>query len=232
VWSALPVDIFGDQGDPARVMVMVTAVAALVVVTFGELWRPARNVITIVHEAGHALVALLVGRRVSGIRLHSDTSGLTLTKGRPYGPGMVCTGLAGYLAPALLGLGFAALAGADRITAVLVLCAVLLLGVLVMVRNVYGVVLLLVTGGVLFAVSWWANVQIQAAFAHLITWFLLIGAVRPVGELQRKRRRGRARDSDADQLARLTGAPGLFWVGMFLMINLGSLVLAAAWLLG
>jgi len=183
------VDIFGDQGDPARVMVLVTAVAALVVVTFGELWRPARNVITIVHEAGHALVALL-------------------------------------------GLGFAALAGADRITAVLVLCAILLVGVLVMVRNVYGVVLLLIAGGVLFAVSWWANVQIQATFAHLITWFLLLGAVRPIGELQSKRRRGRARDSDADQLARLTGAPGLFWIGMFLMINLGSLVLAAAWLLG
>jgi hypothetical protein len=226
------VDIFGDQGDPARVMVLVTAVAAQLVVTFGELWRPARNVITIVHEAGHALVAVLAGRRVSGIRLHSDTSGLTLTKGRPYGPGMVCTALAGYVAPSLLGLGFAALAGADRISAVLVVCAILLFGVLVMVRNVYGVVLLLVAGGVLFAVSWWANVQIQAVFAHLITWFLLVGGVRPIGELQRKRRRGRARDSDADQLARLTGTPGLFWVGMFGLVNLGSLVLAAAWLLG
>jgi len=213
-------------------MVLVTAAAALLVVTFGGLWRPARNVITIVHEAGHALVAVLVGRRVSGIRLHSDTSGLTLTRGRPYGPGMVSTALAGYVAPSLLGLGFAALAGADRITAVLVVCAILLLGVLVMVRNVYGVVLLLIAGGVLFAVSWWANVQIQAIFAHLITWFLLLGGVRPVGELQRKRRRGRARDSDADQLARLTGTPGLFWVGMFGLVNLGSLVLAAAWLLG
>ena len=61
--------------------------------------------ITIVHEAGHALVAVLVGRRLSGIRLHSDTSGLTLTKGKPYGPGMVLTALAGYVAPSLLGLG-------------------------------------------------------------------------------------------------------------------------------
>jgi hypothetical protein len=213
-------------------MVLVTGVVALVVVAFNELWRPARNVITIVHEAGHALVAVLVGRRLSGIRLHSDTSGLTLTKGKPHGPGMVSTALAGYVAPSLLGLGFSGLVGADRITAVLVICALLLLGVLVMVRNVYGFFTVLLVGGVLFGVAWWTSPLVQAAFAHVITWFLLLGGVRPVGELQRKRRRGRARDSDADQLARLTGAPGWLWVGMFFFINLGSLALAAAWLLG
>ncbi|HEX6357451.1 M50 family metallopeptidase [Actinophytocola sp.] len=213
-------------------MVLVTAVVALVVVAFNELWRPARNVITIVHEAGHALAAVLVGRRLSGIRLHSDTSGLTLTRGKPYGPGMVMTAFGGYVAPSLLGLGFAGLVGADRITAVLVVCAVLLLGVLVMVRNVYGFFSVLLTGAVLFGIAWWTSPLVQAAFAHVITWFLLLGGVRPVGELQSKRRRGRARDSDADQLARLTGAPGWLWIGMFFFINLGSLVLAAAWLLG
>lgn len=212
-------------------MALVTGAVALVVV-FTQLWRPARNVITIVHEAGHALVAVLVGRRLSGIRLHSDTSGLTLTRGKPYGPGMVCTALAGYVAPSLLGLGFAGLVGANRISAMLVICALLLAGVLVMTRNVYGVLLLLVTGAVLVGVAFWTPPSVQAGFAYVVTWFLLLGAVRPIGELQSKRRRGHARDSDADQLARLTGAPGLVWVGMFFLINLGSLVLAAAWLLG
>jgi len=226
------VDLFDGQLDAPATMVLVTGLVALVVVAFNELWRPARNVITIVHEAGHALVAVLVGRRLSGIRLHSDTSGLTLTKGKPHGPGMVSTALAGYVAPSLLGLVFAALVGADRITAVLVICALLLLGVLVMVRNVYGFFSVLLTGAVLFGIAWWTSDLVQAAFAHVITWFLLLGGVRPVGELQRKRRRGWARDSDADQLARLTGAPGWLWVGMFFFINLGSLVLAAAWLLG
>jgi hypothetical protein len=145
---------------------------------------------------------------------------------------MVSTALAGYVAPSLLGLAFSGLVGADRITAVLVICALLLLGVLVMVRNVYGFFTVLLVGGVLFGVAWWTSPLVQAAFAHVITWFLLLGGVRPVGELQRKRRRGWARDSDADQLARLTGAPGWLWVGMFFFINLGSLALAAAWLLG
>lgn len=228
MWSGVRVDLLDDTAA----VVLVTGVVALVVVTFNELWRPARNLITIVHEAGHALVAVLAGRRLSGIRLHSDTSGLTLTKGKPFGPGMVSTALAGYVAPSLLGLVFAALVGAGQTAAVLVVCGVLLLGVLVMVRNVYGFFSVLLTGAVLFGVAWWTSPVVQAAFAHLITWFLLLGGVRPVGELQRKRRRGWARDSDADQLARLTGTPGLVWVGMFFFINLGSLALAGLWLLG
>ncbi|MGW5053393.1 M50 family metallopeptidase [Actinokineospora sp. NPDC004072] len=224
-------DIFGEQFQPPAAVVLVTAAAALLVVLWGTLWRPARNVVTIVHEAGHAVVALLAGRRLSGIRLHSDTSGVTVSRGRTDGPGMVCTALAGYLAPSVLGLVFAGLLLAERVGVVLVVCAVLLVGVLVMVRNLYGVLSLLVTGGVLFAVSWLATAEVKAAFAYLITWFLLLGGVRPVVELQRKRRRGQARDSDADQLHRLTGAPGLFWVGVFGAINTAALAIAAAWLL-
>jgi hypothetical protein len=223
--------IFGDQWRPPATMILVTAAVAVAIVLTNVLWRPARNVITIVHEAGHALVAVLAGRRLAGIRLHSDTSGVTVSRGRPHGPGMVCTALAGYVAPSLLGLGFAALLGADRVSALLITCAVLLFAVLVMIRNIYGVLSVVTTGAILFAVSWFATDEIQAGFAYLITWFLLLGGVRPIMELQRKRRRGQARDSDADQLARLTGAPGFFWVGSFALINLGALFVAAGWLL-
>ncbi|MGX7827201.1 M50 family metallopeptidase [Actinokineospora sp. 24-640] len=212
-------------------MVLITAAVAFLVVVWDALWRLARNVVTIVHEAGHAIVALLAGRRLSSIRLHSDTSGVTVSRGRTEGPGMVCTALAGYVAPSILGLAFAALLGADRVSAVLITCAVLLFGVLIMIRNVYGILSVVVTGAVLFAVSWFATAEVKAAFAYLITWFLLLGGVRPVFELQRKRRRGQARQSDADQLHRLTGAPGFFWVGVFALVNLSALGVAVVWLL-
>jgi hypothetical protein len=63
--------------------------------------------------------------------------------------------------------------------------------------------------------------------AFVVTWFLLFGGVRPIVELQRKRRRRLARDSDADQLARLTFLPGGFYVFFFLMVALASIVGAA-----
>jgi hypothetical protein len=168
---------------------------------------------------------VLFGRRLRGIRLHSDTSGLTLTSGKPYGAGMIFSLLAGYLTPSLLGLAGAGLLGLGRITLLLWVSVVLLLAVLLMIRNWYGLVAVLAVGAVVFLVSWFASPAAQAAFAFAGVWFLLLGGVRPVGELQRLRWRSRAPDSDADQLARLTRVPGLLWVALFGLVNLAALLL-------
>ncbi len=223
-------ELFGTQPDPPSAVILVTGGAALLLVLSGQPWRLARNVITIVHEAGHALVAVLVGRRLRGITLHSDTSGVTVSRGKPTGPGMVCTALAGYIAPSLVGLGLAALVTAGKITLMLWVLTALLLAVLVMIRNLYGVLSVLATGAVLVVVSVVTTPEVQSAFACLTAWFLLFGGVRPIWELQVNRHRGRARDSDADQLARLTHTPGIFWVAMFILIALGAMFVGGLWL--
>lgn len=94
--------VTGTQPHPSLWLVLVTGVIALAAVTPHRVWRVTRNAITIAHEGGHALVALLSGRRLDGIRLHSDTSGLTVSRGRPTGLGMVLTAAAGYPAASLL----------------------------------------------------------------------------------------------------------------------------------
>ena len=231
LWDTL----LGAQPDPPGLLVLVTAVIALAVVAFRPLWRVARNAITIAHEGGHALVALLTGRKLRGIRLEFDTSGLTLSAGRPTGPGMMFTLLAGYIAPSLVGLGGAWLLGGNRITLLLWVAVVLLLLMLINIRNVFGAVSVLVTGAIVFGVSWYATPQVQAAFAYVGVWFLLIGGVRPVFELQKLRSRGRMPESDADQLAGVTHVPALFWVGLFLVVDvaalvIGSFMLAGQWL--
>lgn len=181
--------LFGAQPDPPPLLVVLTGLVALLVVVTRLPWRIARNAITIAHEGGHALVAVLTGRKLHGIRLHSDTSGLTLSAGRPTGPGMVLTLLAGYLAPPLVGLGGAWLLAGNRITLLLWIAVLLLLAMLVMIRNLYGALTLVIVGGAVLAVSWYASPQVQAAFAWTGVWFLLLGGVRPVVELQRLRAR-------------------------------------------
>ena len=57
-----------------------------------------------------------------------------------------------------------------------------------------------------------------------------VAAGPPTGELQAQRRRGKARTSDADMLAGLTPFPGLFWVGVFLVVTVGALVLGSWWI--
>ncbi|GHG11986.1 MULTISPECIES: M50 family metallopeptidase [Amycolatopsis] len=216
---------------PAVITLVAGGVALLVVLVGGTPWRRARNVVTMVHEAGHALAAVLVGRRLQGIKLHSDTSGVTVSRGKPEGPGMAFTAMAGYLAPSVLGLLFAGLLGADLVGTVLVLIALLLLGVLVMVRNAYGVFTVVASAAVLALIAFVAPVELQAPFSYLVTWFLLFGGVRPVAELQTKRRRGQARDSDADQLGRLTAVPPILWVLVFAVATISCLIAGALWLL-
>jgi hypothetical protein len=218
-----------------RTVVLLAAVLALLAVGWTAVWRWTRTVVTIAHEGGHALVALLTGRRLRGIRLEFDTSGLTLSAGRPTGPGMIFTLLAGYIAPSLVGLAGAWILGGNRITLLLWLAVVLLLLMLINIRNVFGALSVIVTGAIVVAVSWYASPQVQAAFAYAGVWFLLIGGVRPVGELQKLRRRGRMPDSDADQLARLTHVPAFFWAFLFGLVTVavlvvGTFMLAGQWL--
>jgi len=224
--------LLGAQPDPPGVLVLVTALAGLLAVAIRPVWRVARNAVTIAHEGGHALMALLTGRRLRGIRLEFDTSGLTLSSGRPTGFGMMLTLLGGYIPPSLVGVLGAWLLGGNRITLLLWLAVLLLLLMLINVRNLFGVISLVVTGAIVFVVSWFASPQIQAIFAYAGVWFLLFGGVRPIFELQSLRRRGRMPQSDADQLAHITHVPALFWVGVFLVVDLGALVIGAFLLAG
>lgn len=214
---------------PAGV-VLVAGVVALALVADQRAWRVSRNAVTIAHEGGHALTALLTGRRLNGIRLHSDTSGVTVSTGRPSGPGMIATAAAGYVTPSLLGLAGAALLTAGQVTAVLVGSLVLLAAMVPAIRNLYGALSVGVTAAIVGAAVLLAPIGIQAGFAYLETWFLLLGGTRPVFELAKRRRQGRAPWSDADQLARLTRVPGGLWVTVFALIALGALAVSVGML--
>ena len=226
VWG----DVVGRQPAPDRAMVAISAVVALLLVLVPVCWQVGRHLVTIAHEGAHGVVALLCGRRLSGIRVHSDTSGLTVSRGRPTGPGMVVTAFAGYVGPAVLGVGGAYLLHERHAVAVLWLAVLLLALLLLQIRNFYGLYVVLVAGAAVAAVSWWGSGTVQSLAAYTGVWFLLLAAPRPVLELQTARRRGRARDSDADTLARLTHLPGLVWVGVFTVVTLACLVIGARWL--
>jgi hypothetical protein len=205
-------------------------------------WRLSGKVITIAHEGGHALVSVLSGRKLEGIRLHSDSSGVTYSRGRRTGPGLVLTAAAGYVMPSLLGAGAAALLAERHLTAMLWLALVLLAATFLAIRNVFGAVAVLATAVAVFAVSYYAPPAVQAGFAYLAVWFLLFGGLRPVLELAREQYRGRRRNvargarnwtrgSDADQLARMTGVPAGLWVALFALVALAALVAGASLLI-
>ncbi|MDX6299276.1 MAG: hypothetical protein QOF53_490 [Nocardioidaceae bacterium] len=216
---------------PSLGLVVATGVLALAVTSVPGLWLRSRHLVTIAHEGSHGVAALLTGRRLAGIRLHSDTSGLTVSKGRTRGPGMVLTAAAGYVGPALGGLAGACLLTAGHAVGMLWALLVLLGLLLLQIRNFFGLWSVLVAAAGLFVVTRWASVELQLALAYVVTWFLLLAAPRAVVELHRDRRRGKDRSSDAATLARLTHLPGLLWVGFFLLVTGGCLLFGGRLLL-
>jgi hypothetical protein len=221
--------VYASQPAPPAWVVGVTALAALLLVLNTASWRLAGKVITIAHEGGHALVSVLSGRRLEGIRLHTDSSGVTYSRGKRRGPGLVLTAAAGYLTPPLLGAGAAALLAARHPAVLLWLALVLLAATFLAVRNAFGALAVLVTAAGVFAVSYYAPAAVQAGFAYLAAWFLLLGGMRPALELTRRRRGSRSGSrsglSDADQLARLTGVSRGVWVTAFVLIATAALAL-------
>lgn len=214
--------------EPPHVAVMLSCLAAAAaMILYAPLWRWSRGLVTIAHEGGHALMAVLMRRRLTGIRLHADTSGLTFSRGKPTGFGAAMTLLAGYIAPAALGLGAAALTGAGHIVALLWITLVLLVVMLAFIRNWYGALALVVVGAGVFAATWYGNAIVQTVAAYLGAWLLLLGSVKPVLELgARRRRRGRGRGgaSDADQLAGITPLPAGAWVFCFSLVTIAAAV--------
>ena len=229
-WHQLT-DVLAVSGHPSRVLVLGTAVVAVAAVGSNRIWSVARTVVTIAHEGGHALVALLTGRRLSGVRVLRSTAGLTVSSGSPSGPGIVLTTAAGYAAPPLLGLGAAALLATGHLAGLLLASLAGLIGLAIAIRNAYGMLAIFVSAAAIVFVLWRGSPLAEAALGYLMTWFLLLGGVRPVLELQRTRRRHPRAGTDADQLAALTGLPGWLWVGLFGVVALAALAVSADWLI-
>ncbi len=229
LWNRLWADLTTRvDASVATVLIALAVVVAALVVP--AAWGVVRHAVTIAHEGGHALVAWLTGRRVSGIRLHSDTSGLTTSYGEVKRLPLSLVALAGYPAPGVVGLTAAWGIGEGYAIAVLWACEAVLLVMLVRIRNWFGLLVMLVAIGALGTAAWWLPDAWRVGLAAGLAWLLLCGGVRAVGELRSSRRSGRGRGSDADALARLTPLPGGFWVVVFWLVAAACTV-SGAWLL-
>jgi hypothetical protein len=192
----------------------VVAAAAIALVLAPPLWRVARLGVTLVHELGHAIVGILVGRRFTGFVLREDASGHAVTRGRGAGPGLVATTWAGYPAPALLATGVAIAVGRGWAAPVLAGFGVVLLVALVQVRSVLTAT---VTVGALAGVAalwWFGDPQLQAQVLTGMAAVLLVGAWRHLVAAWRDRSAG----NDARVLSRLAKLPRPVWLASFALV--------------
>src|SRR2546430_6629487 len=146
------------------------------------LWWVTGHAITAAHAGGKVLVGRSFGFPVKSMKLNRNRSG-AVEFTTSAGAGAIFVSLSGYLAPSLFGLGGAVLLSGGRAVAVLWISVAFLLVELLVVRNAFGYLSIVVTGVLLFALLRFGPVWVQVFFGYVWVWFLLIGGVRQIGIL-------------------------------------------------
>ena len=182
----------------------------------GKLFRVVN---TMIHECGHAFMALIMSGEVIKINLFSDTSGSTVTKVS----GKVSTLLvsfAGYPFAALMSFIIFFLIKNDFITvALIVLMAFALISLLFFVRNGYGIfwlVLFLVAGCVIVELN---SPQILYAWMVFLASLLLSDAFISGLILLKISIDNPSSAGDATNLKKETHIPAWIWSLLFCIIN-------------
>lgn len=203
VWERITPGVPAEAGW----WLLAALAAAVLVVSVPPLWRPARPAVTIVHELGHAIIGVVMGRRFTGFVVSADMSGHAVTVGPRRGIGRILTLLAGYPAPAILGAVLVQLALAGWAGAALFAAVVVLAVSLVFTRSAHTVLAVLATAAVIGMTWWFGSPIVVTALTLAAGAFLLLGAWRHLGAVVTSRRRG----EDPGQLAQLTAVPAALW---------------------
>jgi hypothetical protein len=204
--------------------VLVTASSFLLVATGERRMLITVNVMgTMVHEAGHALVACLTGGGVYRFRITSPDSGSVLVW-HTSRLSSIATTAAGYAMPPLAGLGAATLLHQGKAAAVLTLTVAMSLLILWVARGLITVGCVLAIGGIAAATLFWAPAGLQVLVAYLEAWLLLLSELGGLSYLVANRIRGvQSGEDDADNLARQTSIPSVLWIFAWFALALWSL---------
>jgi hypothetical protein len=204
---------------------LLTAASIAVAITANRrTWKPARHLVTIAHEGGHATVGVLTGRRLDGIRLHTDTSGVTTTAGTGWGiPGLLTT-LAGYPAPAAVAaLILAGISTGYARTAAAAL-TLALLAILLYSRNLWAITLTAAATTAAAAATWQLPGPALTTALVAVAALLIAGSYRTLIEERHGRRQGQP-GSDITVLGDRTRLPAPLWWAI-------SITLTTAWAAG
>lgn len=237
--------------DPDRIgrqelLLTVTVVGVACMV----LWRsplllPLRLLVTLVHEAGHALVALLAGASVQSVTINASEGGLTsFSLSDPGTLRLVAIGSAGYVGTAVVGglllaacgrmrtgrIGLALLAGAVG--------AILLAWVPWSIRpsaasaaatgssssdGRYTIVFCVLAVAVLAGLAWQPRQQVRRLALVGIATALCLGAVEDLSGVLRLARAGA--HSDATIVARAAFFPAWLWASVWLLLGVAACAL-------
>lgn len=226
------------QHDSRQMMIgMLLSIAAtllLYFVPFGRLiGRPLILFSTFAHEMGHGLAALAVGGEFLHFKMWLNGSGVASTRVADGGVLRAATSLGGLIGPALLSMLLFALATRPRwarwvVGAFGLVCA---LSVVLVVRNLFGIVFVSGCSALLLAIGWFGSQRI----AHFTLVFL--GTQLALTVYSRSdylftpiaKTGGGEFPSDVANISRALGMPYWFWGGLIALLS-AAILFIGCWI--
>jgi len=179
-----------------------------------------RNVDTMVHEFGHAAMALLLSGQVLRIELHADHSGITYFRVHSAWS-QIPVGLAGYMGSALFAMLLFYLYHRGRqMLGLAILTAIAIVMVVLYVHSGFGLIWLLAFIALNLAVWRFAGAGVQRVYYLLLAFLTLEESAFSSLYLALAALQDPSRAGDAASLAQVTGIPALFWALAFAAVAL------------
>lgn len=228
-WWEWVSDRLHSSAAPSALAIVICVLATVALCITPPTWRHTRHVATVVHEMGHVFTAWLFGRKIAGIKLHSDTSGLTISQGKPRGIGVLATFLSGYPAPSLAGTAmiWAVFTGWSGVG--LTLLVVLLFWAFWLTSNAFGFLVVIPALAVTCYVWAHNDPTTSATFVLAVGMFLVIAGLRCVGDLWRLHQAPDQDSSttDAAMAAQHSLFPATLWTVLFGTVGIACVVQSA-----
>jgi hypothetical protein len=220
-----PAPVVAPVGPPSYAMAFTGLAVALVLVL--GLWEIAGHAGTIAHEGAHVVGMILFERGVSKVTVDYERGQHQGATYEPEGSGFfsVLATIVGYYGPPLFGLLGAALLVHGSATGVLWVFLLLLGGLLLLVRNLFGFLIVAATGALFYLTVTYGSAQAQVVVACSWVWLLLISGVVTAFEHFRG-------GADYGILWRRTWIPGFIWATLSVAVALACLWYGGSWLLG
>ena len=174
---------------------------------------------TLFHEAGHVLVALLLGHRVKSVSLFEDLSGEAVTAGSK-GWGRFLVAFAGYpFASFAACLVFYLLYHGEARFVLMTIASLTLVFLVFYVRNGFGIFWCLAIITLTAAVLYYFDAEIAYGYALLLAMLLLADSMISPLVLLVIAYKMPGRAGDASNLRKMTGLPELLWAFIFVLIS-------------
>ncbi|MDP4267464.1 MAG: M50 family metallopeptidase [Bacteroidota bacterium] len=171
---------------------------------------------TMIHESGHAFAALLTSGEVLGIELFSNSEGVTLTKSKSFFSSFI-TSLAGYVFSSLCAFfSFYLIKKGHEQYIFYFFLSIALINIILWVRNIYGIIWLMVFGGLIYYIYVYSNDEIKNITSIILSGILLTESIFSTIIIIIKSFTDPKSSGDAANLQKETHIPAFIWAIFFL----------------